>query len=613
MNMHPFRTRFVTIAVVAISFALCGGISLSRAQEPAPKPDTLRAAPQALDRREGQVGRRVELPGFTDLEGKSRTVAGLMGKRGLVIVTRSITCPVCRRYTARVRNLAKEYGARGFGFLIVNPSEHESVADVRADAAEQKLAVPHVSDRDHAISGKLAIRTTAEVFVLDRTQTLVYRGAIDDQYGVGYSREAPRRTYLVDALEALLREDAPRVPHTTAPGCVLKLKAAPAASTAPEPTSVTYHGRVARIFDRHCVECHRAGERGPFPLDTYKAARGNAGMIEAMVERRLMPPWFAAPHTGPWENDRSLSEEDRSAVLQWVKDDCPAGDAAQAALPLRRVTGWRIGQPDVVIRPKRAFKVPSTGVLKYRNFRLPTGLKEDRWVQAIELRPTAPQVVHHILVFVRYPKGHPRAAEQPKDLDGLAGYFAGMVPGQGHVIYPKGLAKFLPAGATLRFQVHYTPNGTATQDTPQLGLIFAPGKPEREVRTRGVFNVRFRIPPGDPNFEVQGAWMFPRRARILAFMPHMHLRGKAARFEISPPSGESRVVLDVPRYDFNWQFQYWLREPLDVEKRTVVRATGWFDNSDKNPANPDPTKTVRFGNQTFDEMMIGYVEWYPLD
>jgi hypothetical protein len=215
-------------------------------------------------------------------------------------------------------------------------------------------------------------------------------------------------------------------------------------------------------------------------------------------------------------------------------------------------------------------------------------------------------------VFVRFPRNDPRATGRPRDLEGVAGYFAGMVPGQGHVVYPPGYAKRLPAGAILRFQIHYTPNGNATTDTPQLGVVFADGPPRHEVHTQGVFNASFEIPPGAPNHEVVGTWMFPTRSRILGFIPHMHVRGKAARFELDEPFADERVVLDVPHYDFNWQLPYWLRDPLDVPARTVVRATGWFDNSDKNPANPDPSKTVRFGQQTYEEMMIGYVEYIEL-
>lgn len=608
-----FSLLSCAVGAVTVGIGLSDSLAQEAADTPAAEAADVRSAPRALDSREGLVGRRLDLPAFTDTAGKAGSLSNVMGKNGLVIVTRTTTCPVCRRYSSRLAELAASYGERGFGFLVVNPAEHESAADVTKDAKKHGLTMRHVADSEHVLARALGIRTTTEVFVLDRAQTLVYRGALDDQYGVGYARAEPQNTYLTDALDAVLAGELPRVAHTTAPGCTLKLKAAPQGAKPDPKEAVTYHGRIARILDRQCVECHREGENGPFPLDTYKDARGNAGMIAEMVGSRLMPPWFASPHVGEWENDRSLSDDDRNAVLAWVKDDSPQGDPAHAAVPIKRVDGWRIGKPDLVIRRETPYDIPATGVLRYRNFRVSTGLTEDRWVRAIEVRPTAPQVVHHVLIFVKYPKDHPRAGEQPRDLDGLAGYFAGMVPGQGHVIYPDGLAKFLPAGAQLRFQVHYTPNGEATQDTPQLGLIFADGKPEREVQTRGVFNARFRIPAGDPNFEVKGAWLFPRRARILAFMPHMHLRGKAARFEISPPGGDDSVVLDVPRYDFNWQFQYWLREPLDVEKRTVIRATGWFDNSDKNPANPDPTKVVKFGNQTFDEMMIGYVEWYPLD
>jgi hypothetical protein len=241
-----------------------------------------------------------------------------------------------------------------------------------------------------------------------------------------------------------------------------------------------------------------------------------------------------------------------------------------------------------------------------------THLAEDKWVKAVEIRPTSPQVVHHVLVFVIYPPSHPRLGEQPRYKDGLDGYFAGLVPGQGHVIYPRGLAKFLPRDATLVFQIHYTPNGTATQDRPKIGLVYGDGPPEHEISTRGVFNTRFRIPPGDGNFKVSATHYFQNPARLLSFNPHSHVRGKAYRYELQYPGGKTETVLDLPRYDFNWQMEYVLRDPIDVPAGTRLKVTAWYDNSEKNPANPDPGATVRFGDQTWDEMMIGYFSGYRL-
>jgi hypothetical protein len=242
-----------------------------------------------------------------------------------------------------------------------------------------------------------------------------------------------------------------------------------------------------------------------------------------------------------------------------------------------------------------------------------TGLTEDKWVTSIEMKPTSREVVHHVIVFVRQAgrrggdDGAPRIAA---DDDGRGGFFAAYVPGNDHVIYAPGFAKALPAGSQLRFQIHYTPNGSATQDQVRLAVKFRKEPPEHVVQVAGIADTRLNIPPGAENHPQTGALPVPREVKILGFMPHMHVRGKAFRYDVILPDGTARMLLNVPRYDFNWQLAYRYFEPVTIPAGSKLRATGWFDNSANNPANPDPTKTVRWGPQTTDEMMLGYVEYY---
>ena len=325
-----------------------------------------------------------------------------------------------------------------------------------------------------------------------------------------------------------------------------------------------------------------------------------------------MPPWFAGEQSLPWGNDPSLTQAERDQVLAWIDAGCPEGDPEDAPLPRRWTKGWKIGQPDDVIEMPRPFNVPAEGTVKYHYANVFTDYPEDRWVKAFEVRPTAPQVVHHVLVFVKYPKNHPRRHEQPRVLGGVAGYFAAMVPGQGAYTFPEGTARFLPKGSRLRFQIHYTTNGKPAVDRTKLGLIFNKGRPKYEIRSVGVYNIGIRIPAGAANHAQKASRVIPVRARLYSFTPHMHVRGKAFRYEAAFPDGTRRVLLDIPRYDFNWQLSYVLAEPLDVPAGTRIHATAWYDNSDKNPANPDPKKTVLWGEQTWHEMLIGYVDWHPL-
>ena len=567
-------------------------------------PSSVKEAPRSLDPRACGVGGLVEDVAFTDADGTPGRLSDFRGK-SLVVALTTAGCPICKRYAPRLAEMEKEFGARGVAFLFVDPMEGDTPEQIRAFATQRGFASRLVADADHALSRALGVQTTGDVFVLDGARTLVYRGPVDDQYGLGYTREAPRRAYLREAIEAALAGAQSRETAVWAPGCVIGLKPPSVPQEAAPPT---WNGRVARIVQRHCQECHRPGENGPFDLLTYADAKSNARMIARMVGKGAMPPWFAAAGNGPFSNDRSLLPRDKADLLAWVEAGCPEGDAKDAPLPLAWQEGWKIGKPDLVLETSRTIDVIAQGQMRYQHVAAYPKLDEDKWIEAIEVRPSQPQVVHHVLVFLRYPKGDPRWAP-PNPAEGLEGFFAAMVPGQGVLEFPPGLARELPKGATLVFQIHYQPNGTAVTDQPRIAFRFAKAPPEHEVRTQGIYDVDFRIPPGAANFPVTAGHTFDEPGRVLAFMPHTHLRGTAFRYELVRAGGERSVVLDVPHYDFNWQLSYRLREPLAVAKGDRLVATAWYDNSDANPANPDPKTTVRFGEQTTDEMMIGYFDW----
>jgi hypothetical protein len=338
-------------------------------------------------------------------------------------------------------------------------------------------------------------------------------------------------------------------------------------------------------------------------------------MIAFVVENGIMPPWFADPGTGRWENDRSLSERDRKALLEWATNGAPAGDPADAPIPRKFTAGWSIGTPDAVAEIPEPIAVPAEGVVDYQYVYLKTDFPEDRWIEKMEILPTAPQVTHHVLVFLEEPgrkdiDDPERKPGEPAFQGGLRGYFASTVPGQQPTVYSPGMAKLLPKGAWLKFQIHYTPNGSPASDRTRMGFVFADGPPRFPVMTGSAAEVEFEIPPGSPNHEVAASYRFEKDSVVLSFFPHMHLRGKAYRYELIYPDQRREVLLSVPRYDFNWQLHYKFAEPLAVPAGSVLTATGWFDNSPGNPANPDPSRNVGFGEQSFDEMQIGYFDYY---
>jgi thiol-disulfide isomerase/thioredoxin/Ca2+-binding EF-hand superfamily protein/mono/diheme cytochrome c family protein len=604
----------VTLEQVKAFFA-----TLNKAEPPAsgktappayrPEKESPRQEPKRLTASEAGVGRMIADVAFNDLDGKPHKLTEFTGGKATIIAVVSPSCPVSKRYLPALAQFVEEAKGKGASMLLVAPLAAETPEQLRTALAEAKLAVPCAYDPQGTLSAALGAGVTTDVLVLDAKRTLVYRGALDDQYGLGYSLEAPRHRYASDALAAALTGVALEVQATDAPGCVLDLSKATVAGN----SDVTYHNRISRILQANCVECHRSGGVAPFGLETIEQVNAKAGMMRKMVERQLMPPWFAAPTAkgehSPWKNDRSLSERDRTDLVAWLSNGRPAGDSKDAPLARTWPTDWQIGTPDAVFQIPSPIAVKATGTMPYQNVVVQTGLTEDKWVSALEVQPTAREVVHHVLVFVRGGGGAVGGRRIAEGDEG-GGFFAAYVPGNDHIILPEGFAKSLPAKATLVFQIHYTPNGTATQEQVKLGVRYSNKTPEHVIQVAGISNHRLSIPPGADNHPEAASLTVPREVTLVGFTPHMHVRGKAFRYELVLPGQEPRTLLDVPRYDFNWQLAYRYAEPITVPAGSEIRVTGWYDNSANNPANPDPAKTVHWGPQTTDEMMLGYVEYY---
>ncbi len=528
------------------------------------------------------------------------------GTSAVVVAMRDAGCPVSKKGRPALERLVESMAERGVRFVFVYPGAHQTLDDARADLEADGLVV---MDSDGALATALGARTTTEAFVLDRARTLRFRGAVDDQYGIGFTRADVGHTFLADALDAVLTGEDVAVAVTTAPGCLLEFEGTPFYADVSTPT---YHGDVARIVQDHCLRCHRDEGVAPFSLETFDDVRGRHGMIRHVLVNGLMPPWGAAPDTGPWANDPTLSGADMLRLQAWAEAGMPEGDVAEAPLPRHYPIDWAIGEPDAVYSLPEAMDVPAEGVVEYKYAYVQTSGTEDRWIRAMEVRPSAHGVVHHVLVFIEEPRreGESRDEWRRRERGGLDGYFAAYVPGQGATFYPEGMGQRLPAGAWLKFQVHYTPNGRATSDRTEIGFVFADDVPDTVVRTGGIFETRFRIPPGADDYVVEAAAEFGRPATLLGLSPHMHLRGKSFRYVAVYPDGSQETLLDVPRYDFNWQRMYRFETPKELPGGTRIVCVAHFDNSADNPANPDPSRSVRFGEQTFDEMMIGYMEWW---
>ena len=571
--------------------------------------DLVREGPKTLDPQAHRIGELIDDVAFADLRGAKGKLSDFSAKQATIIALHSVTCPLSKRYGPKLSRLMKDCAKRDVGFLVVNVGEGESAEEMSEAVITYGFTAPYIPDPEQNFARALQAKTTTEVFLLDSARTLVYRGAIDDQYGLGYALPEARQHYLNEALSAVIADLVPNVAATSAPGCVINVSGEKNETSTDE---VTYHNRISRLVQEHCQACHRDDGPGPFPLMNYSDLKSHRAMIEFVVERYTMPPWFAAAETGPWQNDRRLSEKERTDLLSWIDNGCPEGDPQNGAKPKKWSNEWKIGTPDVVYQIPEPNEIPAEGVVEYKYALVQTHLEEDHWVEAVEVRPSSPEVVHHILVFIRYPRFHARRKQQQSHRGGLNGFFAGMIPGQNSVRFPMGTAKFLPRDAELFFQIHYTPNGAPTQDQTEIALVFSDGPPQVELLANAAFNRKFKIPPYAPNHAVTGEFRFKQTGRLLSFAPHMHMRGKAFRYELLFPDGGSRTVLDLPRYDYNWQLQYVLRDPIDIPEGTRLRATGWYDNSADNPGNPDPAATVTHGQQNWDEMMIGYFHWHAV-
>ncbi len=586
-----------TILALAASMAILGaGFLAGSPMDLEPKP---------LTDEKGQVGQAMpDLIGIS-LDGSEVRIP-MAEANATVIAMSSATCPISQKLEPTLAKLERDYAKRGVKFVFVNPMSAESAGEITQLVRRLNLEGPYIHDPKGLWAKALGAKTTTEVFLLDNKGVLLYRGAIDDQYAIGAALPQPKNRFLADALDAALTGEPVKVKATSAPGCLLNTTMAESDDDIP-----TFHGKIQHIVQNSCMPCHRSGGAAPFSLEGYEAVKSRARMLEYVIDEGIMPPWFAE-EGGPWRNDMSLPEEDKAALKAWMNGGMPKGNPEDAPRPVSFESGWTIGKPDAVFQLPQPVKIKESGVMPYVNINVPTNFTEAKWVDKIEVLPGDRRAVHHVLVFVRTQDSvnqtRLQRVEDQDARDELSGFFGIYVPGNSALTYPSGLAKRIPKGAILRFQIHYTPYGQTATDQTKIGFVFAKEPPKSEVHTASVANLRFAIPPGADDHRVDAQIRVPTDVQILSFLPHMHVRAKAAKYELES-GGSSTTLLNVPRYDFNWQLNYVLQQPRPVKAGETIKFTAWYDNSESNPANPDPAKTVRWGSQTYDEMHLGYIEY----
>jgi mono/diheme cytochrome c family protein len=367
-----------------------------------------------------------------------------------------------------------------------------------------------------------------------------------------------------------------------------------------ERAPVTFSKDVAPIFYNHCVECHRPTMFAPMSLLTYEDARPWARAIKQRVLSREMPPWGADPAIGHFRNDSRLSQSDIDMIVAWVDGGAQKGNDADLPSRPHFAEGWTIGEPDVVLTMTEPYHIPARGTIPYQYIRIPVDFSEDRWLKAIEIRPGSRAHVHHVIAYTQAKGGS--LSENPLGRTNIGG----TTPNKPGVIFGDGVARLLRGNSEIVLQMHYTTNGTEADDRTSVALIFAKEPPKKMLRGGMALNGRFEIPAGAPNHEVRALQTFNEDTVLTSMTPHMHSRGKDMTYVAHYPDGRSETLLSVPKYDFDWQLTYQLAEPKSLPKGTTLEVIAHFDNSPNNKSNPDPNAVVRWGDQTWEEMMIGF-------
>jgi peroxiredoxin len=595
INFPMFTTRFGSrpFLLLSLSACLCARIGSSASDDLAPIP----ASPEKNPLKQEIPAAALEMPNFNllDFWGHNHEMQRA-GGRALVLFFTGTGCPVARKNAPKLKDLKQTFEKLGVSFWLVNSYADEKLEDIRKEYQELKLwPLTYLRDNKQAVALAFGVHRTAEVVALDTSNWQVfYRGAIDDQYGEGAQRAAPHSHFLAEALEQFLAAKPVSVPESKAHGCLFTF--------AGTNETVSYLKDVAPLLRQHCADCHREGGIGPWSMTSYEKVKRRARMIEEVLLTRRMPPWDPNPDFGKFANAHVLSTEETQTILRWVHAGAPRGEGADPlSEPLPPVPEWALGKPDVVLRLPQPEQVPATGVLEYRYIKIPSPFTNDVWISGTDIRPDNRRVVHHVILYAKWPGC-------PDDGTGRGVHFCGWAPGTPPNQLPAGVARRLPFGAELTAEVHYTTCGSEQTDQSEIALYLASGPQPRSAEIRRAIELDVNIPPGTDEARHVATYAFRQPATIYSLAPHMHFRGKWMRYDLLLQDGTRETLLDVPRYDFNWQLGYKLAEPRHVPAGTWLLVTGAFDNAPQNAANPDSRARVHFGLQSWDEMFIGFFE-----
>jgi len=542
-----------------------------------------------------------------DQNGKSHELYYSSDMKAVVIMVQGNGCPIVRQALPALKEIRDKYQAQGVEFLLLNSNLQDKRDAVAAEAKEFSIDFPILLDDTQLIGESLGVVRTSEVFVIDpKGWKLAYRGPMDDRLSYEKQRPAASKHYLTDALDDMLAGQPVRVSKADGVGCLVNFPERGKKASA-EHAKISYSQQIGPMLKDKCTACHQVGGVGPWAMTNYDMVKGFAPMIREVVRTMRMPPWHADPHYGTFAGARALSDDQRRLLVHWIEAGAPRGTGPDPLLTVKPDTNeWKHGKPDLVIEVP-AYEIPATGVIDYQYPRVRNPLGRDVWITAVEIHPGAKDAIHHIIA------NDPVVNGSTGERSG--GNLGGFAPGMSPIVYPPDTGVLFPKDADFVFQMHYTPNGKAQTDHSKVAFYFreADNPPKYPLHLTALTDFRFAIPPGAKEYTTTVSRPVTRDMLVYNIMPHSHLRGRAGRMTAIYPDGTQEILLNVPKYDFNWQTVYEFAEPKKIPAGSKLVWDMTWDNSPQNPANPDPTKTVKWGDQTFEEMGIGFVRFRYLD
>ena len=594
---------FITIAVgigLTLLLGLGSQATLAKSTE---KTSSHHKGMHASSSVEGVVGMRVDDFQLLDHMGVAHRLFYYSDAPAIVVMTQGNGCPIVRNAVPAYRQVRDNYQEQGVKFFLLNSNLQDNKTTIAKEVADFGFDIPVLVDENQLVGESLNVTRTAEVFVIDpKSRKIVYHGPVDDRLTYQNQKAKAEFSYLSDALDAVIAGETVKISQVDAPGCIVNF---PERDNKERHTNISYHDTIAPILEERCVECHQVGGIGPWAMTSYDMIKGFSPMIREVIRTDRMPPWHSDPNIGSFLHDRSLTSKEIKTLVHWIEAGSPRGEGYDPlADPRESLPDWPLGVPDLILTVP-SFDVPATGVVDYQRPYVVNPLEEGKWLRASTVKVGSRESVHHVLTG--YLKEIPKSGQSNEVRWGAS--VGGYAVGAESMIAREGLGTYIPAGGAIGLQMHYTPFGREVTDTTQIGLYFYDKRPPRMLRNSVIMDFSIEIPPEKANHAETAYLEFPKDAELFYAFPHAHYRGQSSTLAIRYPDGREEMILSLPKYDFNWQRAYEFKDPIKVPAGAKLIARYTYDNSTQNAANPDPSKKIVWGDQSFEEMLYTAISY----